>query len=145
MDARQDAATTGRTLWCMALGIGIALVALLVAEVVVVVQVTHLIGVLLTLALLVVVPMFGIRLFKREGLAALRQVQEKVAARELPGVPLLDGLLIVVAGMFLVVPGFITDAIGLLLLVPPVRAVARTALRWLLFRRVAGTTVRYYR
>ena len=127
----------------MAFGFLVAVVALIFAEVVVIVEAVHAIGTLPTIALLLLVPFFGVRVVKREGLGALRRLQQAVANRELPGPPLLDAAIILVAGICLMVPGFITDAIGLLLLVPPVRRFFRAALRWLLFRRVAGTTIKY--
>lgn len=122
----------------------VGMIALLVAEIWAVIQVAHVVGVVVTILLLVLAPIMGVRIVKVEGLAALRRVQEKVAAQELPGNALLDGLVVLIAGVLIAVPGFITDALGLLLLLPPVRVAARTAIKWVLFRRVRTTTIRYY-
>jgi UPF0716 protein FxsA len=124
---------------------GVSAILLVAAELFVLVQIVHLVGVVPTVALLVIVPMFGIRLIHRQGLTVLRRLQSHVAERQLPGPALLDGLLLAVAGALLVVPGFITDALGLLLLIPPVRAVANAILRWTLRRRIGVTALEFLR
>jgi UPF0716 protein FxsA len=120
----------------------VGLIVLLVAEVWVVVEAVHLIGLGFTLALLLVVPWVGFHFVRRQGLATIREVRERLAYRQVPGVALVDGLLILVAGLCLVVPGFITDVIGLALLLPPVRATARRAVRWAMIRRIGTGIVR---
>ena len=122
----------------------LGLMALVVGEIYVIVQAVHLLGLLPTVALLLLIPFVGMRLMRHEGLAALRRVQEMLANQQMPGVALLDGLLLLIAGVCLAVPGFITDAIGLLLLIPPVRRAAGEGLRRALMRRVGGTTIRRY-
>jgi UPF0716 protein FxsA len=78
----------------------------------------------------------GAWLMKREGLTTWRRAQRQVDAGVVPGKELVDGALIVLAGALLVAPGFITDALGLLLLLPPVRAGVRSFSRRRLQRRV---------
>jgi UPF0716 protein FxsA len=129
----------------LVLVLGIAALLLVAAELFVLVQIVHVIGIVLTVALLVVVPLFGIRLIRRQGLTIVRRVQSQVAERRLPGPALLDGVFLAVAGVLLVVPGFITDALGLLLLLPPVRALARAMLRWTLLRRISVTALDFRR
>lgn len=101
-------------------------------ELYVVVQVAHLIGLLPTIALLIAGSLFGLWLVKREGLAVLRRVRAATARGELPTESLLDGALIAAAGVLCFLPGFVSDVIGLLLLVPPVRRLVRRRLiaRW---------------
>ena len=112
-------------------------------ELYVIIQMGHVLGVVPTLALLVVISMLGASLCKREGLAVIRRIQEQLAERRLPGVALLDGALVLLAGALLLTPGFLTDAVGLLLLLPPVRAGGRRILRRALLRRVVVTTTLY--
>ena len=69
----------------------------------------------------------GAWLVKREGIGVLRRAREQVQAGRVPGSELVDGVLILFAGALLLTPGFLTDLIGILLLVPPVRAVLRAA------------------
>ena len=101
-------------------------------ELYVIVQVAHLIGLFPTLALLVVGSAFGLWLVKREGFAVLRRVRGALDRGEMPTESLLDGALIAVAGVLCFLPGFVSDAFGLLLLVPPVRRFVRRRLvaRW---------------
>ncbi|NCY15614.1 MAG: FxsA family protein [Actinobacteria bacterium] len=101
-------------------------------ELYVLVQVAHLIGLLPALALLVLLSLFGAWLVKREGVAVLRRLRNSLATGEMPTNSLVDGGLIVIAGALCIVPGFVSDCIGLLLLVPPVRTPVRRRLiaRW---------------
>ena len=112
-------------------------------ELYVIIQVAHIVGVVPTIALLIVISMLGASLCKREGLAVIRRIQEQLSERRLPGVALLDGALVLLAGALLLTPGFVTDGIGLLLLLAPVRAGARRILKRALLRRVVVTTTLY--
>jgi UPF0716 protein FxsA len=96
-----------------------------VIEVTVMIQVGQLIGFLNMVGLLLVVSLAGAWLVKRQGLGVMARIREQRMAGRLPAAEVFDGALILVAGVLLVIPGFVTDALGLLLLVPPVRAVAR--------------------
>jgi len=106
------------------------------AEIYVLLQVGHAIGVLNTLALLVLVSVVGAWLAKREGLGVLRRMQAAVNAGRVPGVELVDGFLILLAGALMLTPGFLTDIVAILLLLPPVRAVVRRELRRRFARRI---------
>jgi UPF0716 protein FxsA len=112
----------------MALVLFLLFLAMPILELYVIVQVAGWVGVVETLALLVLVSIVGTWLVRREGLGALRRVQGQLAAGDLPTTGLLDGALIVLAGALMVTPGFVTDAFGLLLLVPPTRAVVRAGI-----------------
>jgi len=109
--------------------------ALPIAELFVIIQVGHVLGVLDTLALLVLISVIGAWLVKREGLSVLRRARAQLDGGLVPGRELVDGSLILLAGALMLTPGFITDAVGLLLLLPPVRAGLRAAVR----RRLART------
>src|SRR3982074_1381068 len=104
------------------------LVVLFIAELWVMVQVAVQIGVLETIALLVLTPFVGIWLVKRSGLAVFRRVQASLDAGRTPHKQVVAGFLVLIAGVLLIVPGFITDAVGLLLLLPPVRIAVRSML-----------------
>jgi len=108
------------------------LVALLVVapllELYVLIQVGQVVGALWTIAALVAVSLLGAALLRREGWRTWRAFQQATASGRLPGKEVADGALVLLAGSLLLTPGFVTDAFGLLLLVPPVRAVARRAL-----------------
>ena len=90
------------------------------------------IGTLATLGLIVATGAAGAALVRRQGLGVLREIQQQVAEGRLPAESLVDGLFILVAGALLVTPGVLTDAFGLLCLVPAFRRVAKG----LLWRRL---------
>lgn len=96
-----------------------------IAEIYVIVKVGEAIGVLPTIALLIVDSVIGSALLRSQGRAAWRRLSEALAQRRPPAREVLDGALIVFGGAFLITPGFLTDVIGLALLLPPTRAVIR--------------------
>src|SRR4051794_3243347 len=100
-----------------------------IAELYVIIQVGQLIGVLPTLVLLLADALLGSWLLKHQGRGAWRRFNEALAARRFPGREVIDGALIIVGGTLLLTPGFLTDIVGVFLLVPPTRAVARRLLK----------------
>lgn len=100
-----------------------------IVELYVILQVGQLLGVLPTIGLLVAVGVSGAWLVKREGLGVWRRVQRQLERGELPTAEVVDGFLILTAGALMLTPGFITDVVGLVLLVPPGRALVRAALQ----------------
>ena len=107
-----------------------------IAELYVLIQVGQGIGILETLALLVVISIVGAWLAKREGLGVLRRMQAALNAGRVPGTELLDGFLILLAAALMLTPGFLTDVAAILLLLPPVRAAVRQVLRRRFVRRI---------
>lgn len=103
----------------------LALIIWPIAELYVAIRVAGTIGVLLTVLALIVSWPLGMWLIRTEGAAAWRRLGQAVAAGRPPAREVIDGALIVVGGVLLIVPGFITDVIGLLLLAPPTRSLAR--------------------
>ena len=83
------------------------------------------------LALVLTTGVLGAALARYEGLRCWRRVHEKMASGELPGDPLMDALMILVAGVLLVTPGMLTDLLGFALLVPWFRRLVK---RWLISR-----------
>lgn len=108
-----------------------------VLELYVIIQVGQAIGVLPTLGLLLAAAILGSWLLKREGRGAWRRFNEALAARRFPGKEVADGVLIVIGGTLLLTPGFLTDIVGMLLLLPPTRAIARRVLKRLTIGRFA--------
>jgi UPF0716 protein FxsA len=79
------------------------------------------IGVLATIALVILTAIAGSILLRWQGFAALRRIQAEVAARHVPGKELVQGVMVLLAGFLLLTPGFVTDTLGLLLFIPQVR------------------------
>lgn len=89
-------------------------------------------GVLPTVLALVLVSIVGAALVKQQGLDLIRRARRQMDMGQVPGRELVDGILVLLAGALLLTPGFLTDALGLALLIPPVRSVLRSgAGRWL--------------
>jgi len=84
-----------------------------------------------TLLLLLSTSLLGSYLVQRQGLSTWVRLNQRMLAGEAPGVELVEGLLLLTGGFLLIIPGFITDALGLFLLLPPFRR----ALAALLIRR----------
>jgi UPF0716 protein FxsA len=105
-------------------------------ELALLVQVAGSIGVADTVGLLVVVSLVGVWLAKRAGLGVVARMRRTQAAGEVPGRELMDAALILLAAVLLVVPGFVTDVAGVLLLLPPVRA----GVRALALRRIRASS-----
>jgi UPF0716 protein FxsA len=100
-----------------------------ILELYVIIQVGQLIGVWPTLALLLADALLGSMLLKHQGRGAWRRFNEALSAGRFPGKEVADGVLIVIGGTLLLAPGFLTDIAGLLLLIPPTRAIARGVLK----------------
>jgi UPF0716 protein FxsA len=99
-----------------------------VAELYVAIKVADAIGVLLTVVLLIASWPIGVWTVRAQGRAAWRRLSAAVAEGRPPTEEALDGALVLTGGGLLIVPGFITDVIGLLLLLAPIRALARVGL-----------------
>ena len=96
-----------------------------IVELVVIVRVAGSAGVLNTIGLLVLISVVGAWLVRRQGLGIVRRAQAEMAEGRMPGRELVDGLLVLFAGALMLTPGFVTDAIGLLLLLSPSRMMIR--------------------
>lgn len=94
-----------------------------VIEIYLLITVGSVIGALWTTLLVVGTAIIGIRLLKEQGVATLARLQTSLQQGQLPAQQLLEGMMIVVAGALLLTPGFVTDAIGFLLLTPPLRLI----------------------
>lgn len=109
--------------------LGLLLLVVPVIELFLIVVVADRIGGLNTFALLILISVVGAVLLKREGLAAWRRVQTAIREGRVPADEVADGALILFGGALLLTPGFFTDAIGLLFLIPGPRAVAKRSMR----------------
>lgn len=111
----------------------LALIALFVvvplAELYVIYTVGDAIGILPTLAILVADSLLGSWLLKMQGRAVWRRFNETLRAGRVPTREIVDGVLVIFGGAFLITPGFITDVVGVLLLLPPTRSLFRRGLQ----------------
>jgi UPF0716 protein FxsA len=107
-----------------------------VLEVVIFLKVSEWLGLLNTVAILLSIGVLGMTLLKREGLRVLLEVQERLSRGGVPGSQLAEGALLVIAGVLMVTPGFLSDLAGLSMLIPPVRRSVGRRLSAALARRV---------
>ena len=103
----------------------VALIVFVIAELFAIVEVGRAIGAVDTILLLILVSLIGVSLMRRAGLGVWRRAQSRVQAGQVPGQEMVDGVLVLAGGALLAVPGFISDVLGLLLFLPPVRAIVR--------------------
>jgi UPF0716 protein FxsA len=120
--------------------IGVLLFLLILAvpfvELYVIVQVWQAVGGLETLALLVLVSVLGAWLVKREGTSVWRRLNAQLAEGNVPANEAIDGAFILFAGALLLTPGFVTDMVAILLLLPPIRAGLRVGVRRIVRNRL---------
>ena len=116
----------------------LALIVVPIVELYVIVQVGQGIGVLPTLALLVVMSLLGGYLLRREGTRTWRALREALQAGRLPAREVADGALVILGGALLLTPGFATDLFGLLCILPPTRAVLRRVLTGVVAKRLGA-------
>ena len=105
-----------------------------IAEIYVIIQVGQEIGALWTVLILIADSLIGARLLSWQGRRAWASFQEALVAGRMPHREVLDGVLIILGGAFLLTPGFLTDIVGLLLLLPPTRAAFRRLLTRMMLR-----------
>ena len=98
-----------------------------IAEMWILIEVGGWIGALPTIALVVVTATVGLSLLKRQGLSTLLSARQKMNEGSIPATELVSGVMLAVGGALLLTPGFVTDAVGFVLLIPQTR-------QWLLFK-----------
>ncbi len=94
-----------------------------IAELAVIIQVGQSLGVLQTLFLLVAVSIGGAALVRVQGLVTIGRARQRLAAGQMPEDEMVAGIAIVIAGALMLTPGFITDVVGVALLIPPIRQI----------------------
>jgi UPF0716 protein FxsA len=95
------------------------------AELYVIIQVGQAIGALPTIGLLLLDSLLGSWLLRTQGRAVWRRFRTALASGRPPARETIDGALVIVGGTLMLAPGFVTDAFGVLLLLPPTRAIVR--------------------
>lgn len=122
----------------MVLVILLALVATPLVEIAVFIEVGERIGLWSTLGLVVLTAVIGTALLRQQGLATLASARTTVERGGMPVQEVLDGVCLLIAGAFLLTPGFVTDGFGAALLLPPLR---RAIQRWAIKRLMARGTI----
>lgn len=87
------------------------------------------IGFFTTLLIFALTGFFGVWFAKKEGLQALKLAELQAQRGELPSEALLDGICVLIGGLLLISPGYLTDAVGLLILIPKTRGIFKALLK----------------
>lgn len=110
----------------------LSIVAFPVIEIIILLLSGKVIGFWATLFALLLMGIVGAYLAKQQGLETLRRAQAQMNVGQLPGNEMINGLCIMIGGILLVLPGFITDLAGLLLILPPTRKLCKPLImRWI--------------
>jgi UPF0716 protein FxsA len=112
-----------RKLHLMRLALFIAFIVFPMLEIALLVKLGSALGFWPSFGIVVGTGLLGSTVLRHQGFAAIRRSQEALAEGHPPVEPVLDGLFLIVAGLLLITPGFISDIIGVFLLVPPIRKV----------------------
>ena len=112
----------------MALLLVVLFIVVPIAELYVLIQIGQAIGILPTIALLILDSILGAALMRSQGRAAWMRFNRALAEGRVPGREVIDGALVIFGGALLLTPGFLSDILGLILLLPPTRALVRTVL-----------------
>lgn len=110
-------------------------------EMIVLIEVGSIIGAIPTVFLVVLTATVGIWLLKLEGMQTWARVQQKLAQGAIPETELLEGIMLIVGGALLLTPGFVTDTVGFICLLPGLRRpIARWMIRQAVFRSFNTTS-----
>src|SRR5947208_259337 len=112
-----------------------------IAELYVIIQVGEAIGAIPTIGILILDSLIGAWLWRHQGRAAWRRFNAALQEGRVPAREVLDGTLVIFGGALLITPGFISDVVGILLLLPPTRAVVRGTLVAIFAKRFPVATV----
>ena len=98
-------------------------------------------GILPTVLMIIATGIGGAYLAKYQGLLTMRKVQEQLNKGIMPGEEMIDGFCILLGGILLLAPGFLTDVIGLILLLPPTRSMIKPFFRRVFRKKVERNTI----
>lgn len=119
----------------------IAFIAIPIVEIAVFIEVGGWLGLWPTIGIVILTAVIGTSLLRQQGISILFRIQENLQANKLPVRELFDGVCLVIAGAFLLTPGFVTDSLGFALFIPPVR---HTIAAWLGQKIIARADVRFH-
>ncbi|KFM99918.1 membrane protein FxsA [Bacillus clarus] len=111
-------------------------------EITVLIGSSHLIGLWPTFAMIVFTGVVGAYLAKRQGFKVLREIQLRLNKGEMPGDAVLDGFFVLIGGIFLILPGYVTDITGFIFIFPVTRGLFKPlVMKWLEWKFRRKTTI----
>lgn len=121
--------------------IAFGLIAIGLIEIATFILVGNQIGVLYTLLLILLTSIVGVVIAKKQGLQSVQKIRDSIADGQPPGMAMIDTFLIFVGGILLVLPGFITDLIGLTLLIPFTRKLYKPSILYWIRKKIKNRQV----
>ena len=100
-----------------------------IVELVLIIQVGQAVGAWNTIGLLIIDSLVGAWLVKHQGVGLLKRSRERLQKGEMPSDEIFSGIAILFAGALMLTPGFLTDVVGLVILIPPIRSLAMAGIR----------------
>ncbi|HGH7180854.1 FxsA family protein [Bacillus luti] len=111
-------------------------------EITVLIGSSHIIGLWSTFAMIVFTGVVGVYLAKKQGFKVLREIQSKLNRGEMPGAAVLDGIFVFVGGILLVLPGYVTDVMGFIFVIPITRALLKPlVMKWMEWKFRKNSTI----
>lgn len=111
-------------------------------EITVLIGSSHVIGLWSTFAMIVFTGVVGVYLAKRQGFKVLGEIQSKLNRGEMPGEAVLDGIFVFVGGILLVLPGYVTDVLGFICVIPITRALLKPlVMKWMEWKFRKNSTI----
>lgn len=98
-------------------------------------------GILPTVLLIITTGIGGVYLAKYQGLKTMRKVQEQLNMGIMPNEQLIDGICILLGGVLLLAPGFLTDILGLVLLLPLTRVLIKKPMKKMFYKKIKNNTI----
>ncbi|MBZ3762851.1 FxsA family protein [Bacillus cereus] len=111
-------------------------------EITVLIGSSHVIGLWSTFAMIVFTGVVGVYLAKRQGFKVLGEIQSKLNRGEMPGEAVLDGIFVFVGGILLVLPGYVTDVLGFICVIPITRDLLKPlVMKWMEWKFRKNSTI----
>ncbi len=104
------------------------------AEIYFLIQIGSVIGSPMTILLVVLTALIGITLVKAQGVITIRRIRERLDSKRVPGLEIMEGFALFLAGALLLTPGFVTDVVGFICLTPSLR-------KWIILRLFDGFSI----
>jgi len=99
----------------------IIFIAVPIIEIFLLIKVGSIIGAIPTILMIIITAVIGAYLLKAQGISTINRVQSSLQKGEIPAIEMMEGLVLLICGALLLTPGFFTDALGFLALIPPIR------------------------
>ncbi|NIS62642.1 MAG: FxsA family protein [Proteobacteria bacterium] len=113
-------------------------------EILLLIEIGSRIGALNTIFIIVVTGILGASMMRQQGFTIIRNIQRDLSQGHMPTGELINGALVLVGGIVLLTPGFFTDAVGFLLLIPHTRALIRTKIQLLIRRKIESGNIHIF-